>query len=96
MPKLTAEVKVNNVNGFHVRPSTLIAMEAQKFKSDITFFKKDDPTPINPKSSMDLIAAFITFKEVLTIQCEGEDAQSALDKMKELAEAVYDYSHPRE
>jgi len=94
MPKVSTEIQVNNVNGFHVRPSTFIATEALKYKCAITFFKKNDPTPINPKSSMDLLAAFITFKEILTIECDGEDAETALVKMKEVTEAIYDYSHP--
>lgn len=94
MPQKTADAVVNNVNGFHVRPSTLIAMEAMKFKCRITFYKEGDPTEINAKSSMDLIASFITYKQKLKIECDGEDAEAAVAKMKELSEAIYDYSHP--
>ncbi len=94
MGKLETEVVVNNINGLHVRPSTAIAQASQPFKCNVSLKKGD--VVVNAKSSLDIISAFIVYKDKLILECDGEDADSALVKVKEAVEAIYDYNdaHP--
>lgn len=91
MPKKTATLKVQNINGFHVRPATTIAKEALKYQSNIFFYKNDEPEPINAKSSLDIILASIAYEDNLLVECEGVDAEEALEAIKKLAESVFDF-----
>lgn len=86
-----ATVQVKNINGFHVRPSTAIMKAAIAFKSEILFYKKGVETPLNAKSSLDLLAANIAYQQELEIECKGSDAKEALKKMVEMTEAIYDF-----
>lgn len=96
MEKVSTEAVVNNINGFHVRPSSAIVEASQEFECDITFFKKGESEPIDAKSTLDLIAAHIPHNQILIIECEGDDAEAALEKMKQMVEDIYDFkdAHP--
>lgn len=93
MENYSTEITINNVNGYHVRPSTLIASEALKFKCEISLYKigVDEEEKINAKSSLDLISGFIIYRDRLKLVCIGEDASAALKRMKVLMESVFDY-----
>jgi phosphotransferase system HPr (HPr) family protein len=91
MGKFQTDARVKNINGFHVRPSTSIAKAAQEYQCNINFYKKGDQTPLNAKSSLDLIAAGIPYEQEILIECEGEDAEEALKMMKTMAEKIYDF-----
>jgi len=90
------KTKIKNMNGFHVRPATQIAKEALTFKSLIYFYKNNENTPIDAKSSLDIIANYFAFDDEITIECKGEDAKDAILKIKELVEKEFDFpdAHP--
>lgn len=93
MPRLSEKVIVRNINGLHVRPSTAISLAACKFKASSHLFKDGSASPIDCKSSLDLISNFITHEEILTLVCEGDDAQDAFGAVRQAVEGVYDFEH---
>jgi len=94
MPRITAEAVVNNINGFHVRPSTAIAREASVFECSVHLFKSNSEIPIDAKSSLDMISSFIVKGDRLRIECDGKDAEKAMPVIKAAVEAVYDFQDP--
>ena len=76
---------VKAAEGLHMRPAGVIAREAGKFDSDVTIVFGDKR--INAKSVMLIIAACIKCGTEMTIECDGEDEQAALEKAVELVES---------
>ncbi len=96
MAKEKVEANVNNVNGLHVRPSTAIAQAALKYQCNVFAYKQGSADPINLKSSLDIISAFIVYNDKLILECDGKDASNAIVEMKKVVETIYDYedAHP--
>ena len=81
---LSNSVKVTNEQGFHMRPAGLFAKEMGAFHCDVNIIFNDKK--INAKSVMNIIAACIKCGSEITIECDGEDEQAAMDKAMALAE----------
>lgn len=65
--------------GLHARPATLFSKSALQFKSKIQIFK--DEKSCDAKSILGVLSMCIKCGDEITIQCEGEDEQQALNTL---------------
>ena len=71
---LNYKVTVRNPSGLHLRPAGLLCGEAIKYKSSVTF--QYDGGTANAKSG-----------DEITLICDGEDEQAAIDALASLIES---------
>lgn len=77
--KLTAEVKVKNRLGLHIRPATAIVKMLQGTRSSVFFSFKGQM--VNAKSIMSLLVLSAQKNAKISILVEGEDAEKVMDKL---------------
>ncbi len=80
MPEITLEIK--NKVGLHARPAALFVQTASRFKSEIRVRK--DKINANAKSILNILTLGASQGSVITLQAEGEDAESALKALEDL------------
>ncbi len=78
------KVKVRVVCGLHFRPAGKITEIAMGFDSKIIL--KTENREVDLKSFLGVLAAGIKFGDEVTIVCDGEDEDAALDRIKEYLE----------
>ena len=81
---VSKKVTIKNKEGLHMRPAGLVTREMTKFQSTIYFIFEDKR--INAKSVMNLIAGGIKCGSEITIECEGEDENGALERAVNMIE----------
>lgn len=81
---VSKNVTVRNKEGLHMRPAGLVTKEMTKFHSTVHFIYGDKK--INAKSVMNLIAGGIKCGSEITIECDGDDEQEALNRAADLIE----------
>ena len=74
---LSYKVTVRNPSGLHLRPAGLLCGEAIKYKSSITFQYAGGTA--NAKSVLSVLGACVKSGDEITLVCEGEDEQAAID-----------------
>lgn len=74
---VSKEVTVTNASGLHLRPAGVLTQTCMKFKSDITLQYGDKK--VVAKSVLNVMAAGIKSGTTITVICDGEDEQEALD-----------------
>jgi len=79
--------------GLHARPASLFAQLAARYKSEVTI-RKDDLI-INGKSIMNILLLAAEQGSEITIQTQGEDADSALAALVNLVEKSFAVEAPR-
>ena len=77
---LKESIVIENETGLHARPATEIAKEAMKYKCNVNFIVNGKK--VNVKSPLMIMAAGIKSKTKIEIECDGEDEQEALEKLK--------------
>jgi phosphocarrier protein HPr len=82
------ELVVLNKLGIHARPAAMFVKVANRFTSNILVDK--DGEQINGKSIMGLMMLAAGPGTKLTISCEGEDCQAAMDAIEELIKRKFD------
>ena len=75
----TLNTKLNNAQGLHARPATVLCKEAGQFKSDIKLVCGDKEG--NVKSLIALLAMGLTSGAELQVVAEGEDEEVAAKHM---------------
>ena len=80
--KIIREVVVQNKKGLHARPAAKLAVEAQRFTSDIELVL--DGQKVNGKSIMDILTLAAGFGTGLEVHVQGHDAKEAADHLCEL------------
>jgi phosphocarrier protein HPr len=85
MPTIT--LTINHEAGLHARPAALFVQTAGKFASDITVTHGERSG--NAKSVLSVLTLGAKQGAEVTISAEGEDAQQALDAIKELVESNF-------
>jgi phosphotransferase system HPr (HPr) family protein len=85
MPTIT--LTINHEAGLHARPAALFVQTAGKFASDITVTHGERSG--NAKSVLSVLTLGAKQGAEVTISAEGEDAQEALDAIKELVESNF-------
>ena len=76
---LSYKVTVRNPSGLHLRPAGLLCGEAIKYKSSITFQYAGGTA--NAKSVLSVLGACVKSGDEITLVCEGEDEQAAIDAL---------------
>jgi phosphocarrier protein len=79
---------VLNKQGIHARPAASFVKIANRFSCDVLVEK--DGEKINGKSIMGLMMLAAGPGSKLTIQCEGEDCQEALEELGSLIKRKFD------
>lgn len=82
---VSRKVTVTNPTGLHLRPAGNLCKEAMKYKSMITFQFRD--TTANAKSVLSVLGACVKSGDEITLICEGEDEQEALDALTATVES---------
>ena len=82
---VSANVKVINPQGMHMRPAQVFVAEMAKYNSDVTIVFGGKT--VNAKSIMHLMAACIKQGSEIEIQCCGEQEAEALQAAVELVES---------
>jgi len=77
-------IQVVNPSGLHLRPAGLLCQTSMKYKSKVSIlYKKQE---INAKSVLNVMASGIKCGSDITVQCEGEDEEEALEAVCSLIE----------
>ena len=79
-----ASVEIKNADGLHMRPAMQFVDVASQFKCDIAV--SNDETTVDGKSIMQMSMLAATCRTKLKIKAEGQDAQKAIDALRELVE----------
>ena len=74
--------------GLHARPASLFSKSAFQFKSKIQVIKNGKSC--DAKSILGILSLCVKCGDEITIRCEGEDEQSALNKLVEIAKGMQD------
>lgn len=82
---VSRKVTVTNPTGLHLRPAGNLCKKAMKYKSMITFQFRD--TTANAKSVLSVLGACVKSGDEITLICEGEDEQEALDALTAAVES---------
>lgn len=77
-----AKVQVLNRVGLHARPAVKFVKAAKKFNSNITICKNGECG--NAKVLLQVLALDIQYGDEILIKAEGEDANTAVEKLVEL------------
>jgi len=75
-------VPIVNTLGLHARPAAEFVKTAGRFSSEVTVVK--DGVEVNGKSIMGMLMLAAECGSSLTIRARGEDAESALDALRDL------------
>ena len=81
------EVQVKNRLGMHARAAVKFVQTANTFKSEVKVVK--DGQEANGKSIMGLLTLVAAHGVVMSIVCEGEDAQPAVDALAALVDSGF-------
>lgn len=82
--KLICKVEVKNRLGLHTRPATVIVKLLQNCKSEVKFTHKREK--INAKSILSLLMLAARKNSKITIEVNGEDADTTMEKLVEAFE----------
>lgn len=74
---VSKNITVQNEEGIHLRPASMLVEQANKFRSRIRLQSGEHER--NCKSLMSLLAFPVCPGTEVTIQCEGEDEEEALE-----------------
>ncbi len=80
---VSGRVKIKNPTGLHLRPAGLFCKTAMQFGCKITIEKanRTGGTSANAKSVLSVLGACIKSGDEITIACDGDDEQAALEEM---------------
>ena len=87
MAALTEEMIINNRLGMHLRPAQQLVQVVLKFQCDVHIHK--DGQRVNAKSIMGLLTLAAAKGTKIVVECEGDDAQSALDAVRVLIDSGF-------
>lgn len=73
---------IKNNAGLHLKPAALLCEEAIKYQSSITL--RSGTVTTNAKSVLNVLSACVKCNDSITLICEGEDEQEALENLGRL------------
>ena len=82
---VTQKVQIINPTGLHLRPAGVLSQTAMKFKCDIII--ECGEKRIVAKSVLNVMAAGIKCGTEITLICDGEDEQAAMDTLSQAIES---------
>ncbi len=84
----TCQLTIPNEEGLHARPAAKFVKLANQFPCEI-WVEKDDEE-INGKSIMGLMMLAAARGSVISVSAEGEEAETALEKLTELVDSGFE------
>ncbi len=81
------EMVILNKLGMHLRPAQQFVQTVLKFQCDVHLQK--DGQRVNAKSIMGLLTLAAAQGSHLFVSCEGDDAQAAIDAIRNLIESGF-------
>jgi phosphocarrier protein len=81
---VSANVRIVNAHGMHLRPADLFARTAMRFQAKVTV--SFEGQQVDGRSIVELLMLAAKQGSKLTIAAEGDDAQAALAALVELVE----------
>lgn len=81
---VTKTVILNNEDGLHARAAALFVRTANRYKSEITLSAHGEA--VNAKSIIGIMSLGAFSGEEITITCDGEDENQAVDNLVSLVE----------
>ncbi|MDP7638335.1 MAG: HPr family phosphocarrier protein [Candidatus Hydrogenedentes bacterium] len=85
--EVSEEMAIVNSLGMHLRPAQQLVQVVLKFSCDVNISK--DGHQVNAKSIMGLLTLAAACGTRLKIVCRGDDAQEAIDAVRELVESGF-------
>ena len=82
---VSKKVTIKNPTGLHLRPAGELCKTAMQFKAKITFSFEGGTS--NAKSVLSILGACIKSGDEITIVCDGEDEEKALEEMIAIVQA---------
>jgi phosphocarrier protein HPr len=90
-----ATVEIRNAEGLHMRPAMQFVDVANRFNCDITVSNSENM--VDGKSIMQMSMLAATCGTRLQIKAEGQDAEKAIDALRELVEEkMFDEPPPKQ
>ena len=87
MSEITEDMLITNSLGMHLRPSQQLVQLVLKFECEVHLRK--DGHRVNAKSIMGLLTLAAAQGSTLTVICEGEDAEEAMEAVRILVESGF-------
>ena len=87
MSELSEEMLITNRLGMHLRPAQKFVQTVLKFKCDVHVHR--DGQRVNAKSIMGLLTLAVAKGALITVVCDGEDAERAMDAVRALVESGF-------
>ncbi len=87
MSEIIEEMLIANKLGMHLRPAQQFVQTVLKFQCDVHVQK--DGQRVNAKSIMGLLTLAAGRGARITVVCDGEDAQDAMDAVRALVESRF-------
>ena len=82
---VSGKVIIKNPTGLHLRPAGLFCKTAMQFGAKITISFEGGTS--NAKSVLSILGACIKSGDEITIVCDGEDEEKALEEMIAIVQA---------
>lgn len=82
------EFKLQNEHGLHARPAGLFVQECGKYQSAVALFKGE--LKVNGKSMLGLLKMAASKGDIIRMEVEGSDEESALQGLKALVDRGFD------
>ena len=87
MARLEQTFTIVNSLGLHARPASQLVQIANRHQCEVLIVK--DGASVNAKSIMGVLTLAAARGSKLTVTCDGEDAESAMDAMGKLIAAGF-------
>lgn len=82
---VSKKIVITNPTGLHLRPAGNLCKEAMKYKCKITFNYSGNTA--NAKSVLSVLGACIKKGDEITLICDGEDEENALEVLANFIES---------
>jgi len=90
MSSVTLELEVKHEAGLHLRPAAMFVQTAAAFGSEIKVRNVTRGTPFrDAKSAMGVMMLGVTHGQVIGLEAHGDDAEAAVQAIKELVESNF-------
>ena len=87
MPRVEEDIEIVNPLGLHARPAAKLVNTALQFNSEVSISLNGNQ--VNAKSIMGVLTLAAAQGSILTVTCDGEDAQQAMEAVRALIEAGF-------
>ncbi|MEM7681463.1 MAG: HPr family phosphocarrier protein [Planctomycetota bacterium] len=87
MPSARVDITIQNRNGLHARPAMQLVDTASRFSARVKVHK--GAQAVDAKSIMQVLMLAATHGAVLQVSAEGDDAEQAVQAVRELVDSRF-------